>query len=249
VKGLSAAISLLTIVPVPRVMPAGLKLSVAWFPLVGVFIGSTLAVLHIGLLVVLPSLAAAAVTVTSGILLTGALHEDGLADTADGWAGSTAPEEVMRIMRDPRTGTYGALAVSLSVVLRVAAVSELHGFGVWAGLVTAHALGRGTAAGIMGAFAPASHGLGAAHRGTRWACVYGIVGATAIGVTVLGLWGIVFGIVAGVVTVAMGRMARQRVGGYTGDILGATEQIVEVSLLLLAAGLVAGNQLQTWWLL
>ena len=82
---------------------------------------------YVLLVEVLPGLAAAALAVTLGIVITGALHEDGLADTVDAFGAGGGPEETLRILKDPTHGTYGVIALVLSIVLRVLALAALPG--------------------------------------------------------------------------------------------------------------------------
>ena len=105
---------------------------------------------------------AAAVAVLFGVLLTGAFHEDGLADTADAVAGGWTVERRLEILKDPRHGSYGVAALSGSIVLRIVAVASLGPAAAFAGLVAAHTLGRGAAVVTMGV-APVARadGLGA----------------------------------------------------------------------------------------
>ena len=110
----------------------------------------------------MPTSVAAAVGVLVGVLVTGAFHEDGLADTADAFAGGWTVERRFEILKDPRHGTYGVAALCGSIVLRVVAVATLGPAAAFAGLVAAHTLGRGAAVAAMGAVPVARpDGLGA----------------------------------------------------------------------------------------
>ncbi len=111
-KGLLAAGSFLTRIPVGRgaATPAHLSGAVVWFPVVGGVLGLGLAGVYAGSLMLVPRLVAAAVAIGAGLVLTGAFHEDALADTADALAGRTR-EQALRILRDPAHGTYGVSAI------------------------------------------------------------------------------------------------------------------------------------------
>src|SRR5205823_10740767 len=127
-----------------------------WFPVVGALLGLGAAGVYAGTRLVLPSLVAATLAVCVAVLLTGAFHEDGLADTADAIGGGWNREDALRILKDPTHGTYGVLAIALSVLLRVGAVAALDGWAALAVLPAAHALSRGAAVGLLGWARPAA---------------------------------------------------------------------------------------------
>lgn len=204
------------------------------YPMVGALIG-----LASGLVLLaaagLPSPIAPLLAVTAVVLLTGALHEDGLADTADGFGARRSPAERLAIMRDSRIGTYGVLALGLVVALKVAALAAMAPLVACAALAAVGALSRSAFPGIVRALPPArSDGLGAALGRPSWTTA---TFAPAIGIVVaLGTAGpdaTARMLVAGVaVAVAMALLARRQVGGYTGDVLGATQQTTETVMLL-----------------
>lgn len=188
---------------------------------------------------------AAFVGLMTALVITGALHEDGLADTADALGPSGASvERRLEILRDSRIGAFGALALIFSVGLRVAALAQIaardSGFALLA-LVAAHTLSRAAIAWPMGALEPArSDGLGAG-AGQPATSDVGITLAIGGGIALLMLLGIsptaavlapaaVFAIAWGMVP-----LARDRFGGYTGDVLGATQQAAEVAALVVVA--------------
>jgi adenosylcobinamide-GDP ribazoletransferase len=240
---LRLALGFLTRLPLglPPAPPRGALAQAAWaFPLAGIAVGllggvaySLVAAAHA------PRLAAALIAVGVTILLTGALHEDGLADMADGLGGGADVEQKLAIMRDHHIGSYGVLALALSVGLRAAALSAIGDGGhVAAALVAAHALARGGLPVALLALDPArADGLGAA-AGRPKAAGAGIAAAIGIVVAVLAL-GIVAGIgaviAAGAAMALLGLLARRQIGGYTGDVLGAIEQAGETVMLLAGA--------------
>jgi len=126
-RGLGAAVTLLTRVPIGRAdwERSDLDRSLRWVPLVGGVIGLAVALAYAGTASVMPATVAAGLAVALGVLITGGLHEDGLADTVDGFGGGSDRGERLRIMKDPRHGTYGALALVFSVVLRVTALAAM----------------------------------------------------------------------------------------------------------------------------
>ena len=170
--------------------------------------------------------------VAAGMLATGALHEDGLADTADGFGGGGTTGRKLEIMRDSRIGSFGALALMLALGLRVAALAALADPGrAAAALVAAGMLGRGAMIGMMVALPRA--------RPDGMAATLGPVppGAAAIGLAVAaacvllphGARALLAAVLAGALMVWL---ARRQIGGYTGDVLGATEQAAECAVLV-----------------
>lgn len=252
-RGLRTAASLLTRVPLGRGTwgRRDLARSVPWFPVVGGLIGLALAGAYAGLLLVLPALPAAAVTLGLSLLLTGAFHEDGLADSADALGGGRTREEVLRILKDPSHGTYGVLAMVMSVVLRIAALSTLDGWTALAVLPGAHALSRGAAVRLLATVRPATEeGLGASFGSavTRRDAATSVAAALLIGIVSMGGWVTAAALVAGLCSWAVGRLAVRRIGGITGDMSGAAQQTAEILLLLLGAAAVAGGwPSPAWW--
>ncbi|HEY4471920.1 MAG TPA: adenosylcobinamide-GDP ribazoletransferase, partial [Stellaceae bacterium] len=171
--------------------------------------------------------------------LTGALHEDGLADTADGFFGGRDREEKLAILRDSRQGTYGVLAVVLSVLLRAAALAGI-GDVIHAGLalIAAHAASRAVLPAAMIGLTPARpDGLGATAGTPRagGAIAAALIGA-AIALAALGpVRGAITLLLTGVMVFAVAEFARRQIGGYTGDVLGAFQQIGEIVILLAAS--------------
>jgi len=214
---------------------------VPWFPLVGALLGALTGAVAWGLGQVTTMAVAAAVAVVVGLLVTGAFHEDGLADIADAFGGGWTPEERLQILKDPRHGTYGVAALASSIVLRVVAVAALAPATAFAGLVAAHTMGRAAAIVTM-LVAPVAGeaGLGAGHaREVRTLPV--LVGAVAgIAVTVaattwagMPVWTVAaFVAVAAAAAGAVTALAVRKVGGINGDVLGAIEQVAEISILV-----------------
>ncbi len=192
----------------------------------------------------LPAAACALVALMVTVLATGALHEDGLADTADGLGGGRDRAEKLAIMRDSRIGGYGTLALMFSLGLRVAALAALAQPGAVAGaLIGAGAVSRGALPAVMARLdAARAEGLAAAAgrppAGIAWAAA-GIAGAIAV--LALGpRAGVVVLLAGGVGAAAVMLLARRQLGGHTGDVLGAVQQAAEVCALLAAAALARG---------
>jgi adenosylcobinamide-GDP ribazoletransferase len=245
VKGLLGAVSFLTRVPVGTGERGVEELAgfVPWFPVVGVGVGLVVGGVYAGGSELLPPLPAAGVAVVAGICLTGAFHEDGLGDTADAFAGGWDRDSTVRILEDPRLGTFGALAVAASLLLRVVAVAALAPGAALAALPAAHALSRAAAVAAMTALPVAGDtGLGASYALalSRRRALAGAAAGLAIALVLLGVPALGAAAAAAVAAALLGRLAVRRIGGVTGDVLGAVQQLAEM-LALLAAVAAAGT--------
>ncbi len=236
------ATALLTRLPVGAALSAdGAIAASGWaFPLVGAGIGAlcALAFFVAGTLGCGPALAAL-IAVAAGLAITGALHEDGLADTADGFGGGSDRAAKLRIMRDSRHGTFGILALVLSIGLRAAALGTI-GDPIHGGLalIAAHAAARGALPPMMLLLAPARpDGLGAtAGRPSRAVAIAAALIGGGIALAVLGPATGLIALALGAGAIALAAMlARRQIGGYTGDVLGFFQQIGEIVMLLVAA--------------
>ena len=236
------ATAVLTRLPVGAAAPeTGAVAAAGWaFPLVGAGIGliCALAFLVAGLLGV-PNGPAALLAVAAGLMLTGAFHEDGLADTADGFGGGGTRDEKLAIMRDSRHGTFGIVAIVLSIGLRAAALAAL-GDPIHGGLalIAAHAASRGALPAAMRVLSPARpDGLGAtAGRPSLAVAVIAAAIGAAVVLAALGPpTGLVALLLAGGAVALAAVLARRQIGGYTGDVLGFFQQIGEIVMLLAAA--------------
>jgi adenosylcobinamide-GDP ribazoletransferase len=237
------ALRFLTVIPAPgvdRVEDDWLIRAAKYFPLIGMIVGcfSALVLLLAGEIWggLLPPLLA----VAAGIALTGALHEDGLADTADGLGGGRSRETRLAIMKDSRIGTYGALALGFAVALRVATLAALPSWIGAAALIAAHAGGRFAAAAMMTnlpyAGDPAATKLiytEASLRRSEIALAVVFMFAAVLPLARNGFFVALVGLLFGAVLAYwLASRARKLIGGYTGDVLGATEQVFEVGFLL-----------------
>jgi len=208
-----------------------------YFPAIGLCIGAMAAgVWAAAAALGLPPLAAAGLAITAQVLITGGLHEDGLADTADGLGGTPDRARALEIMRDSRIGSHGALALILSILLRVTALASLSPLAGALALIVAAALGR---AGILGVLAtldyarPDGLAKGVQQIGRlEW----GLGVATALAAALI--CGAYVAIPVACLAWAWMRWRLSvRLGGYTGDGLGATVQVVEITCLLTLAAL------------
>lgn len=249
------AVQFLTRVPVPSWVGQGfqadwLNTCVRYFPLVGAAVGAFgAAVLWVAMLWWPPAVATV-LAVAATVWLTGAFHEDGLADTFDALGGHVPVERALEIMKDSRIGTYGAAALLLGFTLRVGLVATLAVANVWAAmlaLVAAHAVGRTAAVGVMAWLPYAGDAAHAKAKPLALAVPRATVAAAlSVGVLVLCVLAAVFGVFSptrwlavaaagAMVAWAMRLWLHQRLGGYTGDTLGATEQLAEMAVLLVLA--------------
>lgn len=239
---LGRATAFLTRLPVPARYHAGgseATRALRMFPLVGGAIGLMAGLAFAGLLAVgAPPLLAAILALALQAGLTGALHEDGLADCADGFGGGRDRAAKLAIMRDSRVGSYGALALVLSVGIRAAALSALAPWDGLAALVAAGALGRAALPILLAALPPArSDGLAAslpAPDPPIWFA--GGLAALLVVLIALDSGGAIAAILAALAAgLAMRRLALRQIGGQTGDVLGATEQAIEIAILSVLA--------------
>jgi adenosylcobinamide-GDP ribazoletransferase len=200
------------------------------FPLIGAILGTLAGGIYwLAREGGLPALVAAALAIGFLALASGALHEDGLADTADGFGGGRSREEKLAIMRDSRTGAYGVLALVIVTLIRIAALAAVGGAEGFAGLAAAAALSRGVAALPMTLLPPArSEGLGygAGRAPTLAACVALVVAAGLATAFAAGYglpWPLLGAAIAATLVVAalVAVLALRHIGGFTGDVLGA----------------------------
>lgn len=247
-SGFWGAIQFLTRIPVRLESPPVLTRSVPWFPVAGALVGVTVGAIAVGAAELVPMPVAAALAVLAGVLITGAFHEDGLADVADAFAGGWTPEERVRILGDPLHGSYGVAALSGSIVVRIVCVASLTPAAAFAGLIAAHTLARSAAVGAMVTFPTARpEGLGADYtRSLRpTSAIAGITAGVVITALATGWW--LFPLVAAAMVAAliMGLLAVRKIGGITGDVLGAVEQVAECLVLVVVTGLAARHA--PWW--
>jgi adenosylcobinamide-GDP ribazoletransferase len=235
------ALRFLTVIPVPGRESAGpeaLGRAAWWFPVVGLMLGSVLAVAALAVDALFPPLIAAALLVTGWKVATGGIHLDGLADSLDGLAGRDAARR-LAIMRDSRIGVFGAAGLVLLCLLAVTALASLSPSVRLRVLVLAPVIGRGAPllAGAWLAPATPGQGLGAAFAAglSRWAGPAHAVAGGALAAWLLGIGGPVVAAVAWSVALLAAGFVSRRLGGVTGDVLGAVVEVAELGTLLGAA--------------
>ncbi len=190
----------------------------------------------------LPVTVAAGLSIAATIALTGALHEDGLSDMADGFGGGRTRERKLEIMRDSRIGTFGTAALILSILLRWAALVALATpFLVFCALVASHAAARAMMPIFMRLVAPARGDGLSANAGAipdSSALLAGLIGGAAL--LVLGICGAIVSMAAlAALFFLCRRLCERQIGGQTGDVLGAVEQLSEITVLLVACAILA----------
>ena len=214
--------------------PRALARAAKFFPIVGLVVGLIAALIDRLLVPHLPPQIVTLVLITYLVLITGAIHEDGLADAADGFGGGWTKDKILLIMRDSRIGSFGALAVTLSLLSRFilfsnTAPARLPGF-----LIASSVLGRWTSLplGFCLPYAREDKGLGAAVAGKLplsslvWGTVFALASvAAALGRLALLPWSITIA-----VTMASGFYFKRHIQGVTGDCFGATNQITEIAI-------------------
>ncbi len=239
------AVQLLTRLPVPRLRNFAerwMERGVKYFPLTGALVGAVCAAIFLGASQFWSGTIPALLTIAAGIAITGGLHEDGFADFFDSMGGATR-EARLSIMKDSRLGTYGVLALGAGVGCKVFALAGLPLAIGAAAMIPAHAGGRLAAVAVI-SMLPYAGGLSAAKikplgHGMKWS---DLAVASVFGTLPLLLLPAAFGLpalAAGAIAAAFAAWAARRLlGGYTGDVLGAVEQVYEIAFFLAAAACV-----------
>jgi len=238
------ALAFLTILPAgasgDRPGQESLYIYASLFPAAGAFIGLAPGVVFWCASLIWTGMVPALLAVTASIVLTGALHEDGLADTADAFGGGWTREQRLQIMKDSRIGAFGALALILSVALRAGALASMQPATAIFALIGVHAGARCTAVAVLAthnyAGDPSTAKL--AYGQTRLSWTNAVTAFIWAGLAMLpililrplpAIAGLVLG---GAASFAMVRYSQKAIGGYCGDVLGAVEQLFEIFCLL-----------------
>jgi adenosylcobinamide-GDP ribazoletransferase len=233
------ALQFFTRLPIPRwvgFQPHWLHHASRYFPLVGLVVGAVVAAVYWAAAQVLPPAVAVLLSTAAGIYLTGAFHEDGFADTCDGLGGGLTRERALEIMKDSRIGAYGAIGIALLLGIKCATLAHLPLPATVAALCVAHPLSRLMAASLIwrmdyaraeGKAKPMAQQMtGAEFVIAAACCVPAVLAATAMGW--LDWRAVASGAVAmALVTLWFARKLQARLGGYTGDGLGAVQQSTE----------------------
>jgi adenosylcobinamide-GDP ribazoletransferase len=234
--------------------PDMLRASARYFPLVGMAIGAAGAAVFLGAAFILPPGPAVVLSMMASVLLTGAFHEDGFADSCDGFGGGYTRERVLEIMQDSRVGAFGAIGIALMLLLKFSTLEALAASGetalvAWV-MVLGHALSRAASVALMLTLdyvrvdtGPKAKPLAEGISGSAFAVACAIALAPFAVLAQAfenGAW-----MLAGVLPVALatwgaGVYFRKRIGGFTGDCLGAAQQVSEAVFYLFAAALLLG---------
>lgn len=237
IDGLWQALGFLTRIPVPargHVDASTQARSLAWYPLVGALLGVVLGALAWSLSWTAASpLLAAAIVLAAWVALTGALHLDGLADSADAWVGGFGDRaRTLAIMKDPRSGPVGVVAVVLVLLLKYAALASLPLATMHAWLLAPLLARMALTAAFVSTPYVRSGGLGAGLvAAPRMACVVALLAGMAVSLA-FGLRGVLALAAALLVGWAWRRACLRRLGGITGDTAGALAEAVECAVLL-----------------
>jgi adenosylcobinamide-GDP ribazoletransferase len=238
------ALRFMTIFPVPpsdtATAPDWLSRCAKYFPAVGICVGLVSAATLLLAGSIWSPVIAALLAVAASIVVTGALHEDGLADTADGFGGGWSVEKRLAIMKDSRIGAYGALALTFGTALRVSALAEMPPWTGAAALIAMHAAARITPAFVMNALPYAgdtaamkvSYADAPVSTNDIWFAVL-VVGCALVPLALVSIPSVISGLLLGaLLAAALALWARKLIDGYTGDVLGAIEQMFEIGFLL-----------------
>lgn len=240
------ALQFFTRLPIPRWVgfdPAWLNQASRYFPLVGVVVALITAAVYAVAAWWLPAPVAAVLSTAAGIYATGAFHEDGFADMCDGFGGGMTPERVLEIMKDSRIGAYGAIGIICLLALKLVTLSMLPPYAAIGALLVAHPLSRLMATALIwrldyaraeGKAKPLAQKMGDAE--------FLIAAATAIAPMLLVAalrWLPQAALISGILAAALAawwlaRKCVRRIAGYTGDCLGAVQQVTEVVFYLCA---------------
>ncbi len=240
-RSLWVAIGFLTRIPVGDPSRGGTKpvrmaAAVPWFPVVGLFLGIVQGLIWRGLHEVTTPLLAAVLSVAALALLTGAFHHDGLADIADAFGGGWTVEQRMEILKDSRLGTYGTTALILAFGTEVAALASLDAVAGGQALLAAHVLGRGMAVAVMLVAPIGGDGLGASYM-TELRTFTGsvaVVFALAIAIAALRATALIALPLAAAAAGLVTFLAIRKIGGVTGDVLGAIHVMAFLAVLVAA---------------
>lgn len=241
--------SFLTRVPLHVEGEIDMARATPWFPAIGLCIGAVGAGVFAAANEVLPAGLVAALALVATALVTGAFHHDGLADIADGFGGGWDREQRLAILKDSRHGTYGVVSLVLLVAVQWGALSSLSTPWAVAGLVSAHILARAAILGVLLTSRPARpEGLGTDYSAglRRGSCVAAIVLAIAAGGVLMGGWVALAVALVTMTTVAVVALAFRKIGGISGDVLGAAEQLGEAAVLIAIAAAADTGRLP-WW--
>lgn len=238
------ALQFFTRIPIPAWVgfePDWLRQSSRYFPATGWIVGAVCAGIYMAAAQLWPHAVAVVLSTVAGILLTGAFHEDGFADVCDGFGGGMTPERVLEIMKDSRVGAYGAIGIFLMLALKLTLLISLPALLLVPALVLAHPLSRLASCSLIWLMSYARHEGKAKPLAQEMSHVEFMIACLTVLLPVAGLLYyfplpmpsvlLAAGLML-LLTWRMARMFQRRINGFTGDCLGATQQVAEVAVYL-----------------
>lgn len=234
-------LTVLPVAPSPNaMMPDWLARCLKYFPAVGICIGAVAAAVWLSADRIWGDTTAALLAIAASAIMSGALHEDGLADTVDSFGGGWTVEKRLAIMKDSRIGTYGALALGFGCLLRVVALAAVPPWAGAAALVACHAMARVTPAVVVSRlpYSGDTATMKVAYaesplRTDEWRLLTIIAAVAMLPLAFVSVKAAVTGLLLGAcLAAALAFQSRRLIGGYTGDVLGAVEQVFEIGFLL-----------------
>jgi adenosylcobinamide-GDP ribazoletransferase len=244
-KGFWLALQFLTLLPGGKnreeTDPRDFGRSMAYYPVVGLLLGLLLWGAHGALAAVLPRALADGITILFLVVLTAAFHLDGLADTLDGLAFGKSPQERLRIMQDHRVGAFGVVGLILVLGLKCLALNTLPQEAAGRSLCLALLLGRWSMVQMTfrSPYARPEGGLGSAfkeHLRKKEVILAGVMSAV-FSFFLFPFWGVMVWLAVGLLTLGIQAFFQRKIGGFTGDVLGATNEVNEVLALVGMAGI------------
>jgi adenosylcobinamide-GDP ribazoletransferase len=234
-----AAVQYFTRIPVPARVghgTAGLADAIRYFPAVGALVGAIGAAAYLAAHALWPPAIAALLALAATVAVTGAFHEDGLADAVDGLVGGLDRERALAIMKDPAIGSFGATALVLALALRGAGLVALSAQAVPYALIGAHTVSRFAASAIL-CWLPYARGAAGSRSvplvtGVSFVSIATGAVTAALAAAPLGAAGIAAASAALLVAALWAWYLKRRIGGFTGDCLGAAQQFAEVAFYL-----------------
>ena len=209
-----------------------LEHAIRYFPAVGLIIGAIAALVFVLASLIWPKTLAVVAAIAAAIVVTGALHEDGWSDMVDGFGGGATRERVLAIMRDSALGSFGAVALMMMLLCRFSALLEIDSARLPVALIAGHAVSRLCATFVLarldyarseGKAKPFAKRLG--HGELAFATLTAL-----LPLAFLPSWPALAGLILALIaTLWLARLFRRRIGGYTGDCLGATQQLAELA--------------------
>jgi len=238
ITDIKVAFAFMTRIPISHNPNISLRKAARWFPLVGAFVGLVSAFVYFLTYEILGQSVAAALSLLTSILITGAFHFDGLGDVADAFVGGWNVEDRMRILKDSRHGTYGVVAISMQIILQYALLSSMSPRIALGGLIVSHTLARLVPIYLMlTKAAPNGAGMGAAY--SREVKSIDVTTATVLTLIliwpIIGVTSILFLVLLTIPNLIVLIYARKKIGGIVGDVLGAAAQVSETFILILFA--------------